>query len=149
MAGSTLPPELSSKSAKQEILERGFEKEMEHRLLHDMCLSLEYRSALFLWERVPRTSTHLILARTAFRSNCLFVLMSAPSIAWTRSARTPGCRSRWFDDRHCGSGTTYCSPDMLLYPCPHEMASTDGIRGGPCAMRTSRTTARMRTRARK
>ena len=75
------------------------------------------------------------LSRAALRSDRLFVLMSASSIAWTRSSRTVGCRNRWFVLTVIGGSgmalLAYSSPARLVYPCPHEMASTGGVRGGP------------------
>ena len=75
-------------------------------------------------------------ARAALRSDRLFVLMSASSFAWTRSSQTLECRNRWFVLTVIGgSGMAYSSPARLVYPCPHEMASTGGVTGGPCAPR--------------
>ena len=85
-------------------------------------------------------------ARVALRSNRLFVLMSASSIAWTRSSQTLGRRNRWFVLTVIGgSGMAYSSPARLMYLRPPEMVAIQRW-----AMRILRyRTARIRTRCKK
>ena len=85
---------IHSKWAKLEILEQVFEKEMEGHLLHDVGLS---RSINLSDPHGGESQRHRLTSKSnpcyyCIRPNRLFVLMSAPRVAWTRSARTAGCQ---------------------------------------------------------
>jgi hypothetical protein len=76
--------------AKQEVLEGTFGQELE-RHLHEMGVYLDINLFDPHGEVLGAPQSP---ARAAIRSKRLDVLVSAPT-AWTKSAWTDGCRSRW------------------------------------------------------